>query len=89
MGLLQPKHQRIRHGVPFYVLPCSYQRCIDAGAESVMEPQKLEEWPVTAAFVKDPDRTIGDFLGEVGKQSGSDVAVVAFERFKLGEAGGE
>lgn len=41
------------------------------------------------AFVKDPDRTIGDFLGEVGKQSGSDVAVVAFERFKLGEAGGE
>ena len=32
-----------------------YQRCIDAGAESVSEPVQLEEWPVTAAFVKDPD----------------------------------
>jgi len=38
------------------------------------------------AFVKDPDRSIGEFLSEVGTEAGGDVAVVAFERFKLGEA---
>ena len=32
-----------------------YQRCIDAGAESISPPQRLEDWPVTAAFVSDPD----------------------------------
>lgn len=32
-----------------------YQRCMDAGAESLLAPQELEEWPVTVAFVKDPD----------------------------------
>ena len=32
-----------------------HQRCTEAGVESMMEPTKLEEWPVTVAFVKDPD----------------------------------
>lgn len=32
-----------------------YQRCMDAGVESIMEPMRLDAWPVTAAFVKDPD----------------------------------
>ena len=32
-----------------------YQRCIDAGAESISPPERREHWPVTAAFVSDPD----------------------------------
>ena len=32
-----------------------YARCIEAGAESIVEPKRLDTWPVTAAFIKDPD----------------------------------
>lgn len=32
-----------------------YERCMEAGVESILEPTRLEDWPVTAAFVKDPD----------------------------------
>ena len=32
-----------------------YQRCIDAGIESISPPERLADWPVTAAFVRDPD----------------------------------
>jgi catechol 2,3-dioxygenase-like lactoylglutathione lyase family enzyme len=32
-----------------------YQRCMDAGIESILEPTRLEDWPVTVAFVQDPD----------------------------------
>ena len=32
-----------------------YQRCMDAGIESISPPERLEHWPVTAAFVSDPD----------------------------------
>jgi lactoylglutathione lyase len=52
-----------------------YQRCIDAGAESVMEPKELEEWPVVAAFVKDPDGYLVEILetrGEAAAVSGSE-----------------
>ncbi len=40
-------------------------------------------------FVKDPDRSVGDLLGDVAKEVGEEIAVVDFRRFKLGEAGGE
>ena len=40
-------------------------------------------------FVKDPDRSVGDLLGDVAKEVGEEIAVVGFRRFKLGEAGGE
>lgn len=33
----------------------TYDRCMAAGAESQMAPQRLERWPVTVAFVYDPD----------------------------------
>jgi len=39
-----------------------YQRIVDAGCESVMAPQRLAEWPVTAAFVKDPDGYLIEIL---------------------------
>jgi lactoylglutathione lyase len=32
-----------------------YERCIAAGCESVMEPARLDRWPVTVAFIKDFD----------------------------------
>ena len=52
-----------------------YQRAIDAGAESVTEPVQLEEWPVIAAFVKDPDGYLVEILetfGEAKTISGSE-----------------
>ncbi len=72
----------IEHGNGFWKLylqtdDCKglYQRCIDAGAESVTEPVALEEWPVTAAFVKDPDGYLVEILethGEAAAVSGSE-----------------
>ena len=39
--------------------PASYlwqvANALDAGATTVMEPQRLDRWPVTIAFVADPD----------------------------------
>jgi lactoylglutathione lyase len=52
----------IDHGNAFWKLYLStddceglYRRCIDAGAESISAPERLADWPVTAAFVSDPD----------------------------------
>ncbi len=72
----------IEHGNGFWKLyldtdDCKglYQRCIDAGAESVTAPVQLDEWPVTAAFVKDPDGYLVEILehhGEAKEISGSE-----------------
>ena len=40
---------------------------------------------VDQAFVKDPDRSVGQLLKEASKQLGQEVAVTGFVRFKLGE----
>jgi lactoylglutathione lyase len=32
-----------------------FQACVDAGCEVVMEPTRLDRWPVSVAFIKDPD----------------------------------
>ena len=52
----------IDHGNAFWKLyvqtdDCKglYQRAIDAGTKSISEPVRLEDWPVTAAFIEDPD----------------------------------
>ncbi len=52
----------IDHGNAFWKLYVNtddcrglYQRAVDAGCESIAAPARLERWPVTAAFVKDPD----------------------------------
>ena len=59
----------IDHGNAFWKLYLStddceglYQRCIDAGAESVSSPERLGDWPVTAAFVHDPDGYLVEIL---------------------------
>ncbi len=38
------------------------------------------------AFVKDPDRSVAELLRDAVGRAGSDVAVTAFKRFRLGEA---
>ena len=78
----QRNHQgEIEHGNGFWKLylqtdDCKglYQRCIDWGARSHTEPVQLEEWPVIAAFVLDPDGYLVEILetfGEAEKVSGS------------------
>lgn len=64
----------IEHGNGFWKLylqtdDCKglYARCMDAGMESVMEPEQLEHWPVIAAFVKDPDGYLVELLETHGE----------------------
>jgi len=40
---------------------------------------------VEQAFVKDPDRTIGDLLRDVGAKLDAEIAVNGYQRYKLGE----
>jgi elongation factor Ts len=40
---------------------------------------------VEQAFVKDPDRTIGDLLRDVGAKVGAEIVVNGYQRYKLGE----
>jgi lactoylglutathione lyase len=39
-----------------------YDKAVAFGCESVMEPQQLDRWPVTVAFVKDPDGYLIEFV---------------------------
>lgn len=39
-----------------------YDRCMAAGAVSQMEPQRLERWPVTVAFVIDLDGYVVELI---------------------------
>jgi lactoylglutathione lyase len=39
-----------------------YEKAIAAGCESVMEPQRLDRWPVQVAFVKDFDGYLVEFV---------------------------
>ena len=64
----------IEHGNGFWKLylqtdDCKglYQRCIDWGARSHTEPVQLEEWPVIAAFVLDPDGYLVEILETHGE----------------------
>jgi lactoylglutathione lyase len=39
-----------------------YRAAVDFGAESVTEPQRLERWPTSVGFVKDPDGYLVEFV---------------------------
>ncbi|MDQ1431351.1 MAG: lactoylglutathione lyase [Actinomycetota bacterium] len=39
-----------------------YDKAIAAGCESVSPPQQLDRWPVTVAFIKDPDGYLIEFV---------------------------
>jgi lactoylglutathione lyase len=39
-----------------------YDKAVAWGCESVSEPQQLDRWPVTVAFIKDPDGYLIELL---------------------------
>lgn len=39
-----------------------HDRSVEAGCESVMPPTKLDRWPVTMAYVTDPDGYLLEFV---------------------------
>jgi lactoylglutathione lyase len=39
-----------------------YDKAIAAGCESVTPPRQLDRWPVTVAFIKDPDGYLIEFV---------------------------
>ncbi len=65
--VIQLAHQHdhtgpIDHGNAFWKLyvntdDCQglYDRAMEAGCESITAPARLDRWPVTAAFIRDPD----------------------------------
>lgn len=64
LQLAQQKDQRgpIEMGTAFWKLyvntddvGSAYRAALDAGATTISAPQRLERWPVTVAFVSDPD----------------------------------
>jgi elongation factor Ts len=70
--------QAEQSGKPAAVL----ERIVDGKlAKFVSEICLLEQ-----AFVKDPDRSVGDLLKEASLKAGAPLRVVGFERFKLGGA---
>ena len=74
-GKLQLAQQKanvgpIEHGNAFWKLYVNtndieqqHQAAIDAGYESTSPPTRLDRWPTTIAFVKDPD----GYAGELGQ----------------------
>ena len=62
------------------------EKVIDRIVEGKLRKFVAEACLLEQAFVKDPDRSVGDLLNDVGKEVGAEVAVGGFRRFKLGEA---
>ncbi len=62
------------------------EKVIDRITEGKLNKFVSEVCLVDQAFVKDSDRSVGDLLAAVGGESGGEIRVAAFERFKLGEA---
>ena len=75
------RRQSIQEGKPEKVI----DRIVQGRINKFLSEICLLEQP----FVKDPDRSVGDLLGDVAKEVGEEIAVMDFRRFKLGEAGGE
>ena len=48
----------------------TWQRAVDAGYESHMEPERLERWPVIVGFVSDPDGYLIEIIEHEGARPG-------------------
>ncbi|MSW45779.1 MAG: hypothetical protein F2837_07605 [Actinobacteria bacterium] len=48
----------------------TWQRVVDAGYTSVMDPERLERWPVIVAFVYDPDGYLIELIQHDGPRPG-------------------
>ncbi len=71
------RNQALQSGKP--------EKVVDKIVEGRINKYLSEICLVEQAFVKDPDRTIGELLSDVGKKLGAEIAVTGYERYKLGE----
>ncbi len=62
------------------------EKVIDRIVEGKLGKFTAEVCLLEQAFVKDPDRSIGDLLRDVAKEVDAEIEVSGFRRFKLGEA---
>ncbi len=60
-------------------------KILDKIAEGKLEKYYGDFCILEQAFIKDPDRKVGQLLAEAGKAAGAEVAVKAFVRFQVGE----
>lgn len=75
------RNQAIQSGKP--------EKVIDKIVEGRINKYLSEVCLVEQAFVKDPDRTIGDLLRDVGSKVGTEIAVLDYCRFRLDESDSE
>ncbi len=61
-------------------------KVIDRIVEGKLNKFAADVCLVEQAFVKDPDRSVGDVVGDAAKRAGAAIRVSAFRRFRLGEA---
>jgi elongation factor Ts len=71
------RNQAVQSGKP--------EKVIEKIVEGRINKYLSEICLVEQAFVKDPDRTIGDLLRDVGAKVGAEIAVNGYQRYKLGE----
>jgi elongation factor Ts len=62
------------------------EKVIDRIVEGKLGKFTAEVCLLEQAFVKDPDRSVGDLLRDVAKEVDGEIEVSGFRRFKLGEA---
>jgi elongation factor Ts len=72
------RNQALQSGKP--------EKIIDKIVEGQINKYLSEICLVEQAYVKDPDRTIGELLRDAGKAAGGEIVVNGFQRYKLGEA---
>ena len=72
------RNQAVQSGKP--------EKIIDRIVEGRIDKYLSEICLVEQPYVKDPDRTIGDLLRDVGKTAGAEIVVNGFQRYKLGDA---
>ena len=71
------RSQAIQSGKP--------EKVIDRIVEGRIEKYLSEVCLVEQAYVKDPDRTIGDLIRSAGETAGAEIVVNGYQRYKLGE----
>jgi elongation factor Ts len=63
-------------------------RLIDRIVEGKLEKFAAGVCLLEQAFVKDPERSVAEWLGDAAKRAGAGIRVAGFRRFRLGEAVG-
>lgn len=61
------------------------EKILDKIAEGKLEKFYGDFCILEQAFIKDPDRKVGQLLAEAGKAAGSEITVKSFARFQVGE----